>query len=56
MEMTVRYAKNADADVDASYLRNLPLIKLLQQEPVNTEDWDASFCNTQWRRQAALVP
>ena len=39
MEMTVRYAKNADADVDASYLRNLPLIKLLQQEPVNTEDW-----------------
>ena len=40
MEMTVRYAKNADADVDASYLRNLPLIKLLQQEPVNTEDWD----------------
>ena len=46
MEMTVRYAKNADADVDASYLRNLPLIKLLQQEPVNTEDWDVLLSAT----------
>lgn len=40
MEMTIHYAKNSDADIEASYLRNLPLIKLLQKEPVGAEDWD----------------
>lgn len=39
METTVHYAINADSSTEASYLRNLPLIKLLQQEPVDVEDW-----------------
>lgn len=39
METTVHYAINSDSSTEASYLRNLPLIKLLQQEPVDVEDW-----------------
>ncbi len=46
METTIHYAKNADADINASYLRNLPLIKLLQQEPVDAEDWDVLISAT----------
>lgn len=37
METTVHYAINSDSSTEASYLRNLPLIKLLQQEPVDVE-------------------
>lgn len=39
METTVHYAKNSDSSTEVSYLRNLPIIKLLQQEPVDVEDW-----------------
>ena len=40
MEMTIHYAKNADDGIEASYLRNLPMVKLLQQETVDVEDWE----------------
>lgn len=40
MDTTIHYSKNADTDIEASYLRNLPLIKLLQQEPIDVEDWE----------------
>ena len=39
METTIHYAKNADDGIEASYLRNLPMVKLLQQETVDVEDW-----------------
>ena len=40
MEMTIHYAKNADDGSEASYLRNLPMVKLLQQETVDVEEWE----------------
>lgn len=40
MEMTIHYTKNADDGIEASYLRNLPMVKLLQQETVDVEDWE----------------
>lgn len=39
METTLHYAQNADIGVEESYLRNLPIIKLLAQENVEKEDW-----------------
>lgn len=50
METTVHYAINSDSSTEASYLRNLPLIKLLQQEPVDVEDWGMS-CMPSTRRR-----
>ncbi len=40
MESTLHFANNGDSDFDASYLRNLPLIKLLQKTTIEVDDWD----------------
>lgn len=40
MESTLHFANNGDSDFDASYLRNLPLIKLLQKTTIEVADWD----------------
>ena len=40
MEAVLHFAQNADSDMEESYLRNLPVLKLLQQETVDVEDWN----------------
>ena len=39
MDATIHYASNGDSDADASYLRNLPIIKLLQKATIDVDDW-----------------
>ena len=39
METTLHFAQNADAGTEESYLRNLPLLKLLAKENIEADDW-----------------
>ena len=39
MDATIHYANNCDSNTDASYLRNLPIIKLLQKVTIEVDDW-----------------
>lgn len=40
METTLHFAPNMDEIADATYLKNLPLLKLLAKEGVEASDWD----------------
>lgn len=40
MEAVLHFAHNADSEAEVSYLRNLPILKVLQQENVEVTDWD----------------
>ena len=41
METVLHFAQNADVSTEESYLKNLPLLKLLAKEPVEPDDWKA---------------
>ena len=40
MEAVLHFAHNADSEAEVSYLRNLPILKVLQQENVEVTDWN----------------
>ena len=39
MDSTIHFASNSDSEVNVSYLRNLPIIKLLQKSAIEVDDW-----------------
>ena len=46
METTLHFAQNADAGTEESYLRNLPLLKLLAKENIEADDWSVLLAAT----------
>ena len=46
METTLHFAQNADAEAEESYLRNLPLLKLLAKENIEADDWSVLLAAT----------
>ena len=46
METTLHFAQNADAGTEESYLRNLPLLKLLAKENIEADDWSVLLAST----------
>lgn len=46
IKATLHFAQNADAGTEESYLRNLPLLKLLAKENIEADDWSVLLAAT----------
>ena len=55
METTLHFAQNADAGTEESYLRNLPLLKLLAKENIEADDWSVLLAATPNNEDSSMI-